>query len=132
MPRVCPDCLKLNEDEAVRCECGYTFETTEEPAGTRTVEVVRQATTEDQYEKFYAARLEQAQADLKSLIARYGKSGWTPAQRAEIEQAIKRMEKAKADLTDQRQRTGDSQKHLERAKTRVEIRHIDALTKKKI
>lgn len=132
MPRVCPDCLKLNEDEAVRCECGYAFETTEEPAGTRTVEVVRQATTEDQYEKFYAARLEQAQADLKSLIARHGKSGWTPAQRAEIEQAIKQVDKAKADLEGQRQRTDDAQKHLERAKTRVEIRHIDALTKKKI
>lgn len=132
MSRVCPDCLKLNEDEAVRCECGYTFETTEEPAGSRTVEVVRQATTEDQYEKFYAARLQQAQADLKSLIARYGKSGWTPAQRAEIERAIEQVEKAKADLEGQRQRTDDAQKHPQQAKTRVELRHIDALTKKKI
>ncbi len=132
MPRVCPVCLKLSEDDRAECECGYVFDTGEEPAGSRTVEVVRQATTEDQYEKFYAARLEQAQADLKSLIARYGKSGWTPAQRAEIEQAIKQVEKTKAELEGQRQRTDDAQKHLEQAKTRVEIRHIDALTKKKI
>ncbi|TAM45581.1 MAG: hypothetical protein EPN55_07745 [Gammaproteobacteria bacterium] len=132
MPRVCPVCLKLSEDDVARCECGYSFDAGEELVGSRTVEVVRQATTEDQYEKFYAARLEQAQNEVKSLIARYGTSGWTPAQRAEIEQAIKQVEKAKADLNDQRQRTGDAQKHLEQAKTRVQLRHLDSLTKKKI
>lgn len=132
MPRVCPDCLKLNEDKAVRCECGYAFETTEEPAGNRTVEVVRQAITEDEYEKFYVARLQQAQTEVRALLTRYGTSGWTPAQRQEIERAIKQAEQAKAELKAQRERTGDAQKHLQEAKERVEQRRIDALTKKKI
>jgi len=131
--RLCPRCLTLSPPDATECACGHRFDRdTEPPAGSRTVEVVRQATTEDQYEKFYEARLQQAQRDLKSLIARHGKSGWNPAQRAEIERAIAQVETAKTELENQRQRTDDAQKHLEQAKTRVELRHLDALTKKKI
>jgi len=132
MSRVCPDCLQVSEADAVRCECGHVFDPDVELAGSRTVEVVRQATTEDQYEKFYQARLQQAQRDLKSLIARYGQSGWTPAQRTEIERALAQVETARTELDNQRQRTGDMLKRLEQAKTRVELRHLDALTRKKI
>ncbi len=132
MERLCPVCLALSPPNATQCACGHVFDRDMPPAGNRTVEVVRQATTEDQYEKFYEARLKQAQTEVKSLIARYGRSGWTPAQRAEIEQAIAQAERARAELDAQRQRTGDAQKHLEQAKTRVELRHLDALTKKKI
>lgn len=133
MRRVCPLCLNLSDDDAERCACGYAFDTgADNPTGSMTVQVVRQAATEDEYAKFYQARLEQAQADLKALIARHGKSGWTPAQRAEIEQAIQQVSQAKADWDAQRARTDDAEKKLEAAKTRVELRQIDALTKKKI
>lgn len=132
MARVCPVCLKLGDDGADRCVCGYTYDTGEEVAGSHTVQVVQQASAENEYKSFYETRLQQAQADLRSLIARYGKSGWTPAQRQEIEQVIERVDKAREEWKAQQERTDDAEKQLEAAKTRVEMRRLNALGNKKI
>ncbi len=133
MSRICPLCQNEAPADAAKCGCGYTFDTgSDETTVSPTVEVVRQAVTEDEYNIFYEARLEQTQQDLKTLITRHGTSGWTPSQRNEIEAAIKRVDVAKAELAAQRQRSADAKRHLEAAKNRVEIRKISTLANKKI
>lgn len=133
MTRICPLCLNTRPADETRCDCGYTFDTgNDEVTVSPTVEVVRQAVTEDEYRTFYEAQLERAQLELKNLIARYGRSGWTPAQRDEIQAAIKKVDTAKAELASQIQRTEDAKRHLDAAKTRVEIRKINVLVNKKI
>ena len=82
MSRICPLCQNDAPADAQRCDCGYVFDTgNDEITVSPTVEVVRQAVTEDEYKTFYEAQLEQTQLDLKKLITRYGTSGWTPSQR---------------------------------------------------
>lgn len=133
MTRICPLCLNTRPAYTEKCDCGYVFDTgNDEITVSPTVEVVRQAVTEDEYKTFYEAQLEQMQLDLKNLIARYGTSDWTPAQRNEIQTAIKRVDTAKAELAAQMQRTEDAKRHLEAAKNRVEIRKINVLVNKKI
>lgn len=133
MERTCPLCKSALPASVERCDCGYVFDTcSDEITVSPTVEVVRQVERETEYESFYVSRLDNAQKDLKALIVRYGKSGWTPAQRDEIERAIKQVDTAKAELATQRARSSDAQQHLDRAKTRVELRQINALANKKI
>ena len=133
MDRICPLCLTTHPQDVLKCGCGYMFDTgKDETTGGFTVEVVRQSVTEDEYKIFYEARLTQAQLDLKTLIALHGTSGWTPSQRDEIQEAIKRVDEAKAELAAQHQRAEDARQHLDAAKNRVEIRKINALVNKKI
>lgn len=133
MTRICPLCLNTRPADEAKCDCGYTFDTgSDEITVSPTVEVVRQAVTEDEYRTFYEAQLERVQLELKNLIARYGRSGWTPSQRDEIQAAIKKVDTAKAELASQIQRTEDAKRHLDAAKNRVEIRKINVLVNKKI
>ena len=133
MTRICPLCLNTRPVAETKCDCGYTFDTgNDEITVSPTVEVVRQAVTEDEYRTFYEAQLERVQLELKNLIARYGRSGWTPSQRDEIQAAIKKVDTAKTDLAMQIQRTEDAKRHLDAAKNRVEIRKINVLVNKKI
>ena len=133
MSRICPPCQNDAPADAAKCGCGYVFDTgSDEITVSPTVEVVRQAVTEDEYKVFYEAQLEQMQLELKNLITRHGTSGWTPSQRDEIQAAIKRVDTAKAELAAQLQRTEDAKRHLDAAKNRVEIRKINVLANKKI
>lgn len=133
MSHICPLCLNTCPANTEKCDCGYVFDTgNDDITVSPTVEVVRQAVTEDEYKTFYEAQLEQMQLDLKNLITRYGTSGWTPSQRDEIQTAIRRVDTAKAELAAQAQRTEDAKRHLDAAKNRVEIRKINVLANKKI
>ena len=133
MSRICPSARTRRRPMPQKCGCGYAFDTgSDETTVSPTVEVVRQAVTEDEYKHLYEARLEQTQQDLKTLITRHGTSGWTPSQRNEIEAAIKRVDLAKTELAAQVQRSADAKRHLEAAKNRVEIRKISTLANKKI
>lgn len=128
--RICFSCLTPSPPGVDVCACGHPLEEHKDETS-KTVEVARQHHEEGQYEEYYRLRLQQAQAALRDLIAAYGRSGWTAAQRGEIESAILRVDQAKQDLSAQQQRADIIRKHLEDRRRSIEIRLLDGELRKR-
>lgn len=129
--RVCPGCLGVRGPEVTVCDCGQNLSTLTDTDSSQTCEVVRAQVTESHYEEYYALRLQQAQAHLRTLVGEHGTGGWSPSVKRTMDIAIHRVDSAKQELKNQRMRTDEIHAANRTVSNRISIRQIAAVADKK-